>query len=388
LLLLVIRQRRLVSTYIQRDWQSIVNVLWQSIVCWQTWVGSICLVDKPTLADVAKAAGVHRATASRALNPALVGRISAVTTAKVQEAAERLGYVPDLLGQGLRTNKTRTIGVLIPDLANPVFAPIVRGIEDHLREHGYEALLASTDNDPHREATLLDVLQTRRCDGFIVASALRNDLVVRHLLDQGVNVVLVNRLVDGLDAPAVVSDDAIGITAAIQHLFDLGHRVIGHIGGPLDVSVTTTRLGAYEKALASLGIDAPDAVEHATGYTVEAGRAAFTRLLQRRPVSAVIAGNDLLAVGCYVALAEYGLRCPDDVSVVGFNDMPLTAHLFPPLSTVTMPQHEMGCAAARMLLARINDPDLAPTMMAMPTAFVARESSGPTKRRTDGNTTD
>ena len=345
-------------------------------------------MDKPTLADVAKAAGVHRATASRALNPALVGRISAVTTAKVHEAAERLGYVPDLLGQGLRTSKTRTIGVLIPDLANPVFAPIVRGIEDHLREHGYEALLASTDNDPHREATLLDVLRARRCDGFIVASALRDDLVVRHLLDQGLNVVLVNRLVDGLDAPAVVSDDAIGITAAIQHLFDLGHRVIGHIGGPLDVSVTTTRLEAYEKALASLGIDAPDAVEHATGYTVEAGRAALTRLFQRRPVSAVIAGNDLLAVGCYVALAEYGLRCPDDVSVVGFNDMPLTAHLFPPLSTVTMPQYEMGCVAAGMILARINDPDLAPTMMAMPTAFVARASSGPTKQRTDGNTTD
>ena len=212
-----------------------------------------------------------------------------------------------------------------------------------------------------------------------MASALRDDLVVRHLLDQGVKVVLVNRLVDGLDAPAVVSDDAIGIAAAIQHLVDLGHRVIGHIGGPLDVSVTTTRLEAYEKALASLGIDAPDAVEHATGSRSRLV-ATLHRPLSARPVTRSSPATISLrwAVTWRWRLTACALPT---IVVVGFNDMPLTAHLFPPLSTVTMPQYDMGYVAARMILAPIDDPGIAPTMVAMPTAFVARASSGPATRK-------
>jgi LacI family transcriptional regulator len=335
-------------------------------------------VSKPTLADVARAAGVHPGTASRALNPALVGRISPTTTAKVHEAAQRLGYVPDSLGRSLRTNTTRTIGLIVPDLANPVFAPIMRGIEDHLRECGYEALIASTDNDLDREAEAIDVLQARHCDGFIVASAWRDDAVVRQLFELGTPLVLVNRLVEGVDAPAVVSDDAAGILAAVRHLAACGHRRIGHIGGPLEISVTVARLAAYREAVSSLDGD-PEVravVEHATDYTVDAGRAALTMLLHREAVTAVLAGNDLLAVGCYQALSEAGLRCPDDVSVVGFNNMPLTEHLNPALSTVAMPQYQMGRIAAELMLERINNPNTAPKTLTLPTVFVPRTSSG------------
>ncbi len=334
-------------------------------------------MGKPSLADVARAAGVHPGTASRALNPDLVGRISPTTTARVHEAAKRLGYVPDPLGRSLRTSKTRTVGLIIPDLANPVFAPIVRGIEDHLREHGYEALLASTDNDLAREATAIEVLQARRCDGFIVASAWRDDSMVRQMVEQGAALVLVNNLVDGLDAPAVVSDDAVGIRTAIRHLALGGHRLIGHIAGPQQVSVSAARLAAFAEAIASLDVDPPTrpVVEHASDYMVDAGRVAMARLLQREPVTAVFAANDLLAVGCYQALSDAGLGCPEDVSVIGFNDMPLTAHLNPPLSTVAMPQYRMGRVAAELVLERISRPDGVPETVALPTEFVLRASS-------------
>ncbi|GFG52374.1 LacI family DNA-binding transcriptional regulator [Mycolicibacterium agri] len=331
-------------------------------------------MDKPTLADVARAAGVHPGTASRALNPALVGRISPETTARVQQAAERLGYVPDPLGRSLRTSRTHTIGVVIPDLGNPVFAPIVRGIEDQLRERGFEPLLASTDNSAERERDVVGVLRTRRCDGFIVASAGRGEGVVHDLVDAGVPLVLVNRLVDGVDVSAVVSDDAVGIGAAIEHLAALGHRRIGHIGGPLQISVSATRLAAFTNAVAS-DVGGAGVIEHATDYTIEAGRVAMTALLAREQVTAVFAANDLLAVGGYEALAAQGLRCPDDVSVVGFNNMELTAHLNPSLSTVSMPQYEMGRTAAKLVLDRLAESDGASQTVALPTVFVPRAST-------------
>jgi LacI family transcriptional regulator len=336
-------------------------------------------VDKPTLADVARVAGVHPATASRALNPALVGRTSAATTARVLEVAQRLGYDPDPRAQSLRTRRSRTIGVVIPDLTNPVFPPIVRGIEDGLRDFGYESLLASTDNDFVREAAAFRVLQSRRCDGYIVASASRDDATVRQLCAQGVVTVLVNRLVDGLDTPAVISDDSTGMGSAVQHLAAAGHRQIAHIAGPLYVSVSSTRMAAFFEAVGALEVSPRPRplVQEASDYTVDAGRAAMRKLLQREKVTAVVAANDLIAIGCYQALAEAGLDCPADVSVVGFNDMPLTAHLNPPLSTVAMPQHEMGRVAAGLVVEYIDHPDRAPRIEALPTEFIARASIRP-----------
>ncbi|MGE0218754.1 LacI family DNA-binding transcriptional regulator [Mycolicibacterium sp.] len=336
-------------------------------------------MDKPTLADVARVAGVHPGTASRALNPALAGRISPATTARVHEAAKALGYMPDTRAQSLRTRRTRTIGVVIPDLANPVFAPIVRGIEDGLRDAGYQSLLASTDNDADRETAALRVLQTRYCDGYIVASATRDDATVRELCAQRTALVLLNRLVDDLDVPAVVSDDSVGIRAAVDYLAAGGHRSIAHIAGPQTLSVSAARVRAFCDAVASSKVRPrmKPVVQQASDFTVEAGRVAMAGLLEHEQVTAVLAANDLIAIGCYQALAAAGLRCPEDVSVIGFNDMPLTAHLNPPLATVAMPQHEMGWAAAQLVLDYIERPNTPPRTEAVPTAFIPRDSARP-----------
>ncbi len=189
--------------------------------------------------------------------------------------------------------------------------------------------------------------------------------------------VLVNRLVDGLRTPAVVSDDSVGIRSAVSHLVSLGHRLIGHVAGPPEISVSASRLAALLGAMDLADADPrpTPVVVHADGYTVEAGRAALVELLRRHAVTAVLAVNDLVAVGCYQALTQAGLRCPQDVSVVGFNDMPLTAHLHPPLSTVAMPQSQMGRAAAELILKCLAEPDSEHAVVALPTRFIERRSA-------------
>ncbi|MCE7010235.1 LacI family transcriptional regulator [Kibdelosporangium philippinense] len=327
-------------------------------------------MPRPTLADVARAAGVHPGTASRALNPDLRGRIAEETTKRVREAAERLGYVVDSVGRSLRTGRSRTIGVLVPDLTNPAFPGMIRGIEDELRVHDYAALLANTDNEVEREAELVATLKARQCDGFIIASAMRDDPVVRELVTAGDKVVLINRLLDDTTASAVVSDDQSGIAAAVHHLHGLGHNAIGHIAGPRDLSITRTRRVAYAQSMKALGLRGY--VVLAEAYTAPAGHDAALRLLKRSRVTAIVAGNDMLAVGCFKAIEQLGLSCPEDISVVGFNDMPLAAHLRPALTTVRMPQYDMGVQAARLVMKA----DLSPETVVLPTELVVRASTG------------
>ncbi|MDF2825400.1 MAG: LacI family transcription regulator [Mycobacterium sp.] len=330
-------------------------------------------VSKPTIQDVARVAGVHPGTASRALNPALVGRISAETSRRVREAATQLGYVPDPFGRNLRTKRSHTIGVLIPDLGNPVFPPIVRGIEDGLREAGFEALLANTDDSTEREGQLIRVLTARRCDGFIIASSRRDDPAVAALLATDKPVVLVNRLMDTATA-SVASDDAAGMAAAVTHLIELGHTDIAHVSGPATLSMTQVRRSAFEDAMAAAGVPAdPHLIATADRYAVDEGRDAFGALLDRHAPTAVIAGNDMIALGCYSALRARELRCPHDVSVVGFNDMPLSGFLDPALTTVSIPQNDIGAAAAQLVLDLIAG--AAPQHRLLPVGLVVRSST-------------
>jgi LacI family transcriptional regulator len=333
-------------------------------------------VPKPTIQDVARAAGVHPGTVSRALNPELAGRITPETTRRVEEAAARLGYVPDQFGRNLRTRRSHTIGVLIPDLGNPVFPPIVRGIEDTLRAAGYEAVIANTDDSTEREERLIDLLKARHCDGFIIASSRRDDPAVASLVGSATPVVLVNRLVDAA-AASVASDDAAGMRAAVSHLVELGHTAIAHVTGPAALSMTQVRRTAFEEAMRAAGLTAdPALVETAERYAVDEGNRAFATLLERCTPTAVIAGNDMIAIGCYAALRSRGARCPADVSVVGFNDMLLSSFLDPPLTTVAIPQYDIGASAAELILGRIAERG-EPVHRLLPTELVVRGSTGP-----------
>jgi LacI family transcriptional regulator len=334
---------------------------------------------RPTLRDVANAAGVHPATASRALNEATRGLVRPATVAKVRAVADELGYQVNPIARSLKTSRSETVGVLIPDLTNPLFPPIVRGIEDELAVSGYTVLTANTDNDPARTASNFAVLQARQVDGFIVATALLDDPLLHEAAARGVPMVQVNRTTEHVDVSAVAGDDASGVTRSVDHLVELGHREIANVSGPLSVSTGAVRHRAFRSAMQAHGLR-DDRVVIADTYSEAAGRAAMLQLLAGEPPTAVVAGNDLLAIGCYDALEESGLSCPDDVSVVGFNDMPLVGRLRPPLTSVRVPQYELGVEAARLLLDRLSGRTMTPRVVLLPVTLVVRGSTAPPRR--------
>jgi LacI family transcriptional regulator len=312
--------------------------------------------DPPvTLKDVAAKARVHPATASRALNPETRILVSEETARRVLDAAAALGYRPNPVARSLRTRRSHTVGVLIPDLNNPLFPPIVRGLEDRLADAGYVALIGNTDSDPERERLVFEQMRARHVDGFVLATAqLRNPLLAEAARAE-LPVVLMNRMAEDYSFPSVSVDNDRGVRMAIAHLAKLGHRHIAHIAGPQDISTGVSRHHGFVAGMkaAELAVN-PDLVVFATGYTIEEGLRCGRELLARREgCTAVAAANDMLAVGCYEALDEAGLGCPEDISVVGFNDMPFIDRLRPPLTTVRFPHYQVGTEAAQLLLERI-----------------------------------
>jgi LacI family transcriptional regulator len=336
-------------------------------------------VQTPTLRDVADAAGVHPATASRALNPATRGLVNAETARRVMKVAEGLGYRPNPMARGLKTAKSGTVGLVIPDLTNPLFPPIVRGIEDVLEPAGYSGLIVNTDNDPQREQAQIELLRSRQVEGLIVATALLDHPLMAKLQREGVPMVMVNRRPDGVDIPSITPDDAAGIEMAVEHLADLGHRRIGHLSGPATTSTGVARRRAFRNAVRDRDLDGdPALVVTCEHWTEEAGATALRHLLDVRPdVTAIVAGNDLIALGCYDVFAERGIDCPREMSVVGFNDMPFLDKLAPPLTTLAIPHQQIGAEAARMLLDAIAEPDRAARSVLLPLSLVVRGSTAP-----------
>ncbi|WP_432478162.1 LacI family DNA-binding transcriptional regulator [Nocardioides sp. GXQ0305] len=336
-------------------------------------------MSTPTLRDVAEAAGVHAATASRALNPGTRGLVNADTAKRVIRVAESLGYRPNPIARGLKTAKSGTVGLVIPDLTNPLFPPIVRGIEDVLEPAGYSGLIVNTDNDPRREQAQVELLRARQVEGLIVATAMVDHPLLEQLHREGVLMVMVNRRPDGVDVPSITPDDAAGIDLAVEHLASLGHRRIAHLAGPATTSTGVSRSRAYRAAVRDRGLaDDPALVVDCQYWNEEAGAAALRSLLDSGvEFTAVVAGNDLIALGCYDVLAERGMTCPDDLSVVGFNDMPFLDKLAPPLTTVSIPHQQIGAEAARLLLDAIAEPDRPARSVLLPLTLVVRGSTAP-----------
>ncbi|MEV0614085.1 LacI family DNA-binding transcriptional regulator [Nonomuraea sp. NPDC050404] len=329
----------------------------------------------PTLRDVAEAAGVHTATASRALNPKTRQQISAETARRVMRAARALGYQPNSVARSLKTSRTGTVGLVIPDLTNPLFPPIVRGVESVLEPGGYNVWIVNTDNDEERERAQIDSLRSRQVEGLIIATARLDHPLLRHLHEQGVRMVLINRQVENLRVPAVTGDDVTGVAAAVHHLAALGHTRIAHLSGPLSTSTGRARARAFRHAVRDHGLP-DDLMPECAHWSESDGATAMRNLLDRSPgVTAVVAGNDLIALGCYDVFAERGLSCPDDVSVIGFNDMPFLDKLRPPLTTVAVPHHELGAEAARMLLDTLDTPDRPARSILLPVSLVVRGST-------------
>lgn len=334
-----------------------------------------------TIADVACEAGVHASTVSRALNPATRSMVTEAVALRVGEAAARLGWRPSALAAGLRTRRSRTIGILVPDLVNPIFPPIMRAAETALAAQGYSTLVANTDNDPAREEQLISRMAEHLVEGLMLASAAEGTQAMALCARWRIPLVLINRRLPGRGAApfsAVTNDDRLGIGLAVAHLAALGHRRIAHLAGPPGVSTAIDRRAGFRGALRKAGLDPAAAPIAAAGaYTVEAGRIATRALLQGRPFTALAAANDMLALGAYDALAEAGLRPGHDVAVTGFNDMPFVDRIHPPLTTVRIQHAEMGGQAAALLLAEIADPAAARRDIRLSPELVIRASTGP-----------
>jgi LacI family transcriptional regulator len=333
-----------------------------------------------TMRDVARVAGVHPGTVSRTLNPLTRSLVNERTAVAVERAARRLGYSPNPIARTLKTRRSFSIGVVVPDLTNPLFPPLIRGMESVWDGAGYTTLVVSTDGDPERERQRVEALMARQVDGFVIATASRHDEIVTEMMAAGQPVVLVNRTIQGNGAFAVVPDDRKGSALAVEHLAGLGHRRIAHLGGPRSLSTGQLRWRGFLEAMDEHGLQVDHGmVSTAESYSEVAGAAAAHRLLDQDPhPTAIVAGNDLLALGAYTAVAELGLRCPGDVSVVGFNDMPFADRFAPPLTTVHIPHAKIGARAAELLLERIDNESAIPqTLLFEPSLCVRGSTAAP-----------
>jgi LacI family transcriptional regulator len=328
----------------------------------------------PTLRDVAREARVHVSTVSRVLNDqAAAGRITPDTEERIKEVARRLGYRRNRIARALRTGRTLVVGMVVPDVANLYQAGITRGAGDILYADGYSLILASTDDDPtHAESQVAAMLGVQ-VEGLMYGVAREGDLVLADIIDEGIPVVLFNRTA-GLGVSAVLPDDHAGTKLAVEHLLSLGHTKIVHVGGPEHVSSTVNRLEAFEETLRVAGLTGSH--HFAQRQNEEEGYRITRTLLEEHPdTSAVVAANDRLALGAIDAVRASGRSCPDDVSVVGFNDMPYSDRFSPPLTTVRISQNELGARTARLLLETIADPGRAPETQWVTPELVVRGST-------------
>jgi LacI family transcriptional regulator len=335
-----------------------------------------------TIRDVARVAEVHPGTVSRALNVETRALVNQETAERVMRAAEELGYRPNRLARGLKTSRSYTIGVLIPDITNPLFPPILRGIEDRLDDGGYTALIVNTDNDPERERSHLEAMRARQVDGFISATARLDRELLADIAAAGTPLVLVNRSLEDGSVPAVTVNDRQGVRLAVEHVARLGHELIGHVGGPQNISTGHRRHLGFLEAMRACGLQAPsEHVRFGRGFVEEEGARVCAELLETsRDLTAIVAANDRLAIGCYDALEARGLRCPEDVSIVGFNDMPFIERLRPPLTSVRVPQREIGTVAADLLLQRLADGSQTAREILLEPTLIIRGSTAPPRK--------
>jgi LacI family transcriptional regulator len=334
-----------------------------------------------TLEDVARAAGVHYSTVSRALDPDTARQVNAVTAKRVQALAKRMGYQKDMVASGLKRGRTHTVAIVVADLGNPYIAPVLRGIANRLEVAGLMSLVGETQDDSARLKRILAHLLSRRVDAIILAAAHMGDrAVLRRFKRQGVPLVLVVRNVPGTGLPAFTNDEELGGSLAARHLLELGHRRIAQLRGPPDVDSIIRRGEGFSAAVAAAGaieVNVPPATELTP--TVSDGNRMMRRLLdgKRRWPTAVFAHSDLMALGALEALADRGLSCPGDVSVIGYHDLPQVDRVTPPLTTVRQPQEDLGRTAADALIAMLTAPHRPPPSRRLAPIVVVRQSTGP-----------
>lgn len=330
----------------------------------------------PTIKDVAQLANVSPTTVSYVINGTRY--VTPATEARILAAIKELDFHPDFVARSLRARRTLTVGLIVSDISNPFYADIVRGAQDVLTPLHYTLILSNTDEAPDRELETLTLLRQKKVDGLIAVATGANADAFYKSSEAGLPIVLVDRRLPDDRLCTILVDDEHGAYEATRHLLRLGHRRIGIVLGKIGISTTDSRRAGFEAALRDYGIEVDPACVVSGHSTMEGGLAASRILLnlKDRP-TAIFATNNLMTVGLFFAIKEHQLRCPQDIAVVGFDDIVWLSAFTPALTTVAQPSYELGKQAAELLWKMMEEKSASdPSIIVLPAKLVIRESCG------------
>jgi LacI family transcriptional regulator len=330
----------------------------------------------PTISDVAKQAGVSPATVSRVIQGAKP--VKPATREKVERAIEELGYVPSAVARSLRSKRTRAVALVVPDITNAFWTTVARGVEDIAQRQDYSVLLCNTDENPAKQLRYLDVVASQRVDGVIIAPYDSDARNLAKLRDRNIPTVIIDRRIEGWDVDSVYGDSISGARAVVKHLIGLGHRWIAMISGPMNTSTAEDRVTGYCMALAEAGIPIDPRLIRRGEFRAASGEKLAHQVLDEglKP-TAIFAANNAIAMGVIEAVEMQGLRIPQDIALVCFDDFPYVSCLFPFLTVVVQPAYDMGANAAQLLLSRLDsEVSLQPRHVVLPTRLIIRHSCG------------
>ncbi|MCA9874229.1 MAG: LacI family DNA-binding transcriptional regulator [Anaerolineales bacterium] len=331
----------------------------------------------PTIRDVAKQAGVAPMTVSRVINNS--GYVSEETRARVEAAISALGYVPNMLGPSLRFNQTNTLALVLTDITNPFWTTLARGVEDAAQEAGYSVILCNTDESEEKQDQYLTMLLKRRIDGILLVPSNSTSNVVQLIKNQGIKVVVLDREVNDAEVDVIQGDSVGGAYQLTRYLIELGHRDIAILSGPENVSTSSQRVSGFCQAVNEAGF--PHNADNVFWgeFSQTLGYEMVQRALEHTPSpTALLAVNNFIANGALRALRDQGIRVPEDISVVSFDDIPVAINPMPFLTVAAQPAYEMGYQATQLLVARLaNEGPDAVQKIILPVEILVRQSSGP-----------
>ena len=329
-----------------------------------------------TIRDVAKLAGVSSITVSRVINNS--GYVSKATRERVEKAIKELNYVPNTLATSFRSNRTYTIALVVPDVTNPFWTTVARGVEDVAAEKDYSVILCNTDEDSAKESRYIEILLRRQVDGILIAPATDDGERLLPIRSQETPCVILDREVKHFNADVVRCDSVAGSRELTQHLLDIGHRRIAMISGPATVSTAEDRVEGYRRALQERGLTVDENLVKRGEYKQSSGYRLMREVMtDGLSPSAVFAANNFIAVGVMEAIREAGLRVPEDIALVCFDDLPQASLIYPFLTIVAQPAYEIGTTSAELLLEQLTGKtQRKERAVVLETELIIRESCG------------
>ncbi|WP_461612819.1 LacI family DNA-binding transcriptional regulator [Clostridium sp. Marseille-QA1073] len=327
---------------------------------------------KVTIKDVAKKANVSITTVSRVINK-IEGYTNEETKKRILKVIEELDYKPNALARSLVTKRTKTIGLILPDISNPFFPSIAKSVEDLVNELGYNLILCNSYDDTEKEANYINVLKEKCVDGILLSSKQTKDKY--DIYKDDIPMVFIDRKPEVEVKYGVFVDNYKGAYNATKHLIDLGHKSIACITGPKNINTTIERLRGYKDALIDNHIEYDETIIKSNDYAIEGGYEAAKDLIKNHNITAIFTHDDLMACGVYKAAKELNYKIPDDISVVGFDDITLVEFLDPPLTTIKQPTEDIGKVSVEILMDLIENNKIQGKIISLDTELIVREST-------------